>query len=78
MLSNYCETIRQKYNITIGQVKKLIPTLSNREKYVLHYRNLQLYLDFGFKFKKVQRVLESDQSPWLKQYGDFNTQKRTK
>ena len=78
VLSNYCETIRQKYNITIGQVKKLIPTLSNREKYVLHYRNLQLYLDFGLKFKKVQRVLESDQSPWLKQYGDFNTQKRTK
>ena len=78
MLSNYCETIRQKYNTTIGQVKKLIPILSNREKYVLHYRNLQLNLDSGLKFKMVQRVLESDQSPWLKQYVDFNTQKRTK
>ena len=52
MLSSYCETIRQKYNITIGQVKKLIATLSNREKYVLHYRNLQLYLDLGLKLKK--------------------------
>ena len=52
MLSSYCETIGQKYNITIGQVKKLIATLSNREKYVLHYRNLQLYLDLGLKFKK--------------------------
>ena len=78
MLSNYCETIRQKYNTTTGQVKKLIPILSNREKYVLHYRNLQLNLDSGLKFKMVQRVLESDQSPWLKQYVDFNTQKRTK
>ena len=29
MLSNYCETIRQKYSITIGQVQKLIPTLNN-------------------------------------------------
>ena len=38
MLSNYCEIIRQKCSITIGQVKKLIPTLSNRDKYVLRYR----------------------------------------
>ena len=38
MLSNYCEIIRKKYSITIGQVKKLIPTLSNRDKYVLCYR----------------------------------------
>ena len=29
MLSNYCETIRQKYGITIGQVQKLIPTKKN-------------------------------------------------
>ena len=75
MLSNYCETIREKYNITIGQVKKLIPTLA--DKYVLHYRNLQLYLDLGLKLKKIHRVLQFDQSPWLKQYIDFNTQKRT-
>ena len=25
MLSNYCETTRQKYGITIGQVQELIP-----------------------------------------------------
>ena len=77
MLSPYCETIREKYNIRIGQVKKLIPTLSNKQNYVLHYRNLQLYLDLGLKLKKVHRVLQFDQSQWLKQYIDFNTQKRT-
>ena len=44
--------IREKYNIMIGQVKKLIPTLSNKQNYVLHYRNLQLYLDLGLKLKK--------------------------
>ena len=46
------------------------------KEYVLHYQNLQLYLDLGLKIKKVHRVVEFDQSPWLKQYIDFNTEKR--
>ena len=53
MLSPYCKQILEKFNITIGQVKKLIPTLADKQKYVLHYRNLQLYLDLGLKLKKV-------------------------
>ena len=42
----------------------------------MHYRNLQLYLSLGLKLKKVRRVLEFDQGPWLRQFIDFNTQKR--
>ena len=76
MLSDYCKNIADKYNISIGLVHKLIPTLNDKEKYVLHYRNLQLYLDLGMKLIKIHRVLEFDQSPWLKQYIDFNTEKR--
>ena len=77
MLSAYCEKIASKFNMSSGLVKKLIPTLGGKEKYVLHYRNLQLYLDLGMKLKKVHRVLEFNQSPWLKEYIDFNTVKRT-
>ena len=62
MLSGYCKKIAEKYNISIGLVSKLIPTLRDKKEYVLHYRNLQLYLDLGLKIKKVHRVPEFDHS----------------
>ena len=76
MLSDYCKKIAKKYNISVGLVSKLIPTLRDKKEYVLHYHNLQLYLDLCLKIKKVHRVLKFDQSPWLKQYIDFNTEKQ--
>ena len=65
MLLRYCKKIAEKYKISIGQVNKLIPTLKGKKTYVIHYRNLQLYLDLGLHLPKVHRVLEFDQSPWL-------------
>ena len=76
VLSPYCKNIQEKYGIGFEQVAKLIPTLAGKKNHVLHCRNLQLYLSLGIKLKKVHRVLEFNQSPWLKQYIDFNTQKR--
>ena len=44
MLSNYQLKIVDLYNIAIGNVKKLVPNIFDKEKYVLHYENLQLCL----------------------------------
>ena len=52
MLSNYQLNIADLYNIPIGNVKKLVPNFFDKEKYVLHYENLQLYLRLGLRLKK--------------------------
>ena len=77
MLSDYSKKIADEYEIKVGDVKKLIPNLGNKTNYVLHYRNLQLYLSLGMKLTRIHRVLKFKQSDWMKKYIDFNTEKRT-
>ena len=77
MLSPYCKGLKDSEKISSGRVHKLVPNLMCKEKYILHYRNLQQYLSLGIELKKVHRVLEFTQKPWMKEYIDFNTQKRT-
>ena len=76
MLSNFCCSIANKYDIKTGGVNKLVSNLGKKSKYVLHYRNLQLYLSLGIKLVSVDRVLTFKKSDWLKKYIDFNTVKR--
>ena len=64
------------HNIYISNVKKLVPNFFDKEKYVLRYGNFQLYLRPGLNLKKIHRVLEFNQTQWLKPYIEFNTQKR--
>ena len=76
MFSKYCFNIANAYEIKIGGVNKLVPNLGNKSKYVVHYRNLQLYLILGIKLTKVNRILKFKQSDWLKKCIDFNRNKR--
>ena len=57
--------------------KKLTPYLRDKVKYVVHYRNLKLYLQLGLVVTKVQRVLTFKQSPWLRTYIHFNTRQHS-
>ena len=76
MLSKYCSDSADKYGIKIGGINKLVPNLRNKKNYVVHYRNLQLYLSLGMKVSKVHRILKFKQSDWLKKLVYFNTDKR--
>ena len=49
MLSKYCKKIADECKIKVDDITKLIPNLRNKTKYLLHYRNLQLYLSLETK-----------------------------
>ena len=66
MLSKYCFNIANEYGIKIGGVNELVPNLGNTSKYVVHYKNLQLYLSLGIKLSENHRILKIKQSYWLK------------
>ena len=57
---------------------KLVTTLWDKEKYVVHYRALQLYLRLGLRLKAVHRVIKFHQAPFLRDYIQHLTDLRTR
>ena len=76
MLSEQQRKIMQDLGCKVGKVKKLIPNLFDKKNYVLHYRNLKLYMRLGMKLKYIHRVVEFKQEKWLEPYISFNTEQR--
>ena len=56
--------------------EKLVTSLSPKRNMVLHIKNIQQYLKLGLELIKVHRVLEFNQSPWLKGYIEKNIEGR--
>ena len=52
VLSKYQLMIEKFLKIPIDNVKKLVTFFLDKEKYVIHHENLQLYLRLGLKLKK--------------------------
>ena len=60
-----------------NKVEKVIPNLRDKEKYVIHYKNLKQYLDLGLELTCIHRGIKFEESEWLKTYIDINTKLRT-
>ena len=57
----------------VNGVEKLIPNLYYKRKYIIHVRELKQALDHGLVLEKIHRCIRFRQSPWMKEYIDFNT-----
>ena len=60
----------------VEKVEKLICSIEDKEKYVIHIRALKQALNHGLKLKKVRRVIQFNQKAWSKTYIDMNTKYR--
>ena len=60
----------------LERVEKLVCSMEDQEKYVIHIRGLKQALNHGLKLKKVHRVIKCQQKAWLKSYIDMNTKLR--
>ena len=59
-----------------NKIGKLIPSLYNKKNYIVSYRALKFYMSQGLVLKKVHSGVHYNQSAWLREYIDFNTDKR--
>ena len=60
-----------------NKVEKLIPNLRDKNKYVIHYKNLMQCLNQGMKLKKIHRGIKFIESEWMEPYINMNTNLRT-
>ena len=58
------------------KVEKLVSSIEDKEKYVIHIRALKKALSYGLILKRVHRVIQFHQEAWLKVYIDMNTKLR--
>ena len=59
-----------------GKVEKLVCSIGDKEKYVIHIRALKQALNNELKLKEVHRVIKFQQKAQLKSYIDMNTKLR--
>ena len=75
-----------KYNDYMNKIKpknyrkskKLICDWTDKTKYLIHYRMLNVYVRHGMVVEKIHEIISFKQSKWLESYISFNTQKRNR
>ncbi len=82
MVSDFSKNIYKNYHdgkdVKDEKTPKLILNLNHKFNYVVHIRNLKYYLEKGLRLLKIHKCLKFSQNDWLKQYIEFNNDKRTK
>ena len=74
--NNFTEYMKEHVPKTFRPIGKLICDQTNKEYYIVHYRNLKFYIRMGMIISKLHRIVSFDQSPWLQRYIDYITKKR--
>ena len=75
LFTTYMNSVKQpNYKPT----EKLMSDLTNKQKYMIHYRMFKLYTKMGMKVTKIHTIYRFKQSLRLEKYINHNTQKRTK
>ena len=60
----------------LEKIEKLVCSIEDKEKYVIHIRAFKKALDNWLKLKNAHRVIKFQQKAWLKSYTDMNTKLR--
>ena len=64
MLSPIAKMICDKLKLKrMTNVEKLLATVEDKDFYILHYRNLQLYVSLGLRVKKIHAGIIFKQGP---------------
>jgi hypothetical protein len=77
-ISDYQRALVDKLGSKFTKCIKLVPNLYNKERYVLHYRNLKLYHSLGLRATKIHRAIKFRQDAWMAPYIQLNTTLRAK
>ena len=75
LFPDYMNSVKQpNYKST----QKLMCDLTNKQKFMIHYRMLKSYIKMGMKVTKLHTNYRFKHSVWLAKFINHNTQKRTK
>jgi hypothetical protein len=67
-MSDYQRALVSKLGGKLTECVKLVPNLRNKERYVLHCRNLKLYNSLGLRVTKIHKAAKFRQEAWMAPY----------
>ncbi|CAB3983464.1 Hypothetical predicted protein [Paramuricea clavata] len=66
MLSPYCQQLSEDLNLGSVAVPKLVPNLNDKTNYIVHYRNLKLYLSLGMEEERRKHAANDFEKDFYK------------